>query len=86
MNVAKYVLGLVQLFAGFAAEREVLGVKEEMAQFSRESAEIAMETEEPTVPLVLGMAGAIWKKKSLKMHIVYVWPATAAEIFSAASA
>lgn len=86
MNAAEYVLGLVLFYAGLAAEKEALDVKEETAQFSRESAEIAMETEEPTVPLVLGMAGAIWKKKSLKMHIVYARLATAAEIFSAASA
>lgn len=59
MNVAEYVLGLVQFYAGLAAEKEALDEKEETAQFSRESAETAMATEEPIVQLVVAMAGAM---------------------------
>lgn len=59
MNAAEYVLGLVRLCAGLAAEKEALDVKEETARFSRESAETAMATEEPIVQLVVAMAGAM---------------------------
>lgn len=59
MNAAEYVLGLVRLFAELAAEKEALDVKEETARFSRESAETAMATEEPTVHLVVAMGGAM---------------------------
>ena len=59
MNAAEYVLGLVLFYAGLAAEKEALDVKEETARFSRESAETAMATEEPTVRLVVAMGGAM---------------------------
>ena len=59
MNAAEYVLGLVQFYAGLAAEKEALDEKEETARFSRESAETAMATEEPIVRLVAAMAGVM---------------------------
>lgn len=59
VNAAEYVLGLVLFYAGLAAEKEALDVKEETARFSRESAETAMATEEPIVRLVVAMAGAM---------------------------
>ena len=59
VNAAEYVLGLVQFYAGLAAEKEALDEKEETARFSRESAETAMATEEPIVRLVVAMDGVM---------------------------